>query len=406
MGLSAEMKNLSEDILASFKQRIIENEELVNDVQKTLDKFHKDHQEMADVLNSNAASLRKGLAKGEKERLNTYKDLMAGIHGTIATIKSDVVAIQAETLELVNEFSKDRSAMAVELNKFFAAGKADRDKNEKIRMKEFDKLMKSINADIVSINEEVVDIFKYTNEILEKFEKDHKDMSAELKADLSKNLAERIDYTRNLLNGFQKRLTEISKENQKMAQRLRKDLSIGETERLNEYNSIMKGIHAAIKGIRTDVRAIKKSTNGMINDFAQDRSQASSEWIKMQNAIAQMRKTGVVKKTTVVEKKAEKKEAVAEPVKVVIAEPAKLVVAEPVKAVAAELPLKVEVKEVAPLTLEEKVLNYIRKNPKGVRVSEMEGPLGETRMKLGFTAKILLDEGKVQKMDNIYFPIK
>ena len=31
------LKTLSEEIIASFKQRIIENEELVNDVQKTLD---------------------------------------------------------------------------------------------------------------------------------------------------------------------------------------------------------------------------------------------------------------------------------------------------------------------------------------------------------------------------------
>jgi len=44
MGLASEMKNLSEEILASFKQRIKETEErvqkngeFVNDVQKTLD---------------------------------------------------------------------------------------------------------------------------------------------------------------------------------------------------------------------------------------------------------------------------------------------------------------------------------------------------------------------------------
>ena len=36
----------------------------------------------------------------------------------------------------------------------------------------------------------------------------------------------------------------------------------------------------------------------------------------------------------------------------------------------------------------------------------MEGPLGETRMKLGYIAKALLDERKVQKVDNVYFPLK
>ena len=36
MGLGSEMKNLSEELLASFKQRIKENEELVNEVQNPL----------------------------------------------------------------------------------------------------------------------------------------------------------------------------------------------------------------------------------------------------------------------------------------------------------------------------------------------------------------------------------
>jgi len=52
------------------------------------------------------------------------------------------------------------------------------------------------------------------------------------------------------------------------------------------------------------------------------------------------------------------------------------------------------------------VLDFIAKHPKGVKVSEMEEALGETRMKLGYIAKVLLDEGKVQKIENIYFPLK
>ena len=67
---------------------------------------------------------------------------------------------------------------------------------------------------------------------------------------------------------------------------------------------------------------------------------------------------------------------------------------------------KVEVKPAVPMTLEEKVLDFIKSHPKGVKIAEMEEPLGETRMKLGFTAKGLLDEGKVQKIENIYFPLK
>ena len=43
-------------------------------------------------------------------------------------------------------------------------------------------------------------------------------------------------------------------------------------------------------------------------------------------------------------------------------------------------------------------------HPGGVKISEMEEPLKQTRMKLGFIAKELLDEGKVLKVENVYYP--
>jgi hypothetical protein len=399
MGLASEMKNLSEDILASFKNRIKENEELVSEVQKTLDGFRKDHQEMANVLKANASALRNGLANGEKERLDSYNELMNGIHVTISTIQQEVVAIQTSTFNLINVFATDRSQMAEELNQTFAQNRTERMQDEKARLTEFNALMKDINDDIKNIKDEVAAIFKNTNEMLATFDKEHNQMSDELKAELSRNLAERVEYTRTLLNGFQKRLAEISKENQKMAQNLQKDLAKGEVERIKEYNGIMKGIHSAIKGIQKEVQEVQKATSGMLKNYANDREGAVAEWNKMQVAIAKIRKTGVVEQPKQPEKKEVKAKAAAQPV-----------MQAPVEVVE-EKPVAVEPKEeakavVVPITLEEKVLNYINNHPKGVRISEMEGPLGETRMKLGFTAKTLLDDGKVQKIENAYFPNK
>ena len=390
MGLTSEMKNLSEEMLASFKQRIKENEELVTDVQKTLDGFHKDHLEMAAILNANAKALRKDLNQGEKERLNTYKDLMTGIHSTISTIQQEVVDIQTSTFNMINEFSTERSEMAEELNQTFAQNRAERKEDEKVRISEFNALMKDINDDIKDINDEVISIFKETNEMLATFDKEHQEMSAELKAELSQNLAERVEYTRVLLNGFQKRLAEIGKENQKMAQKLQKNLAKGEAERISEYNGVMKEIHAAIKGIQKEVKEVQKATSGMLNNYANDREGAVAEWNKMQAAIAKIRKTGVVESPKAVEKKLVKAE----------------IVAEPVMEAPLEVAPQVEAKPTIPMTLEEKVLDFINKHPNGLRISEMEQPLGETRMKLGFIAKALLEEGKVQKLENVYFPIK
>jgi len=391
MGLASEMKNLSEDILASFKNRIKENEELVSEVQKTLDGFRKDHQEMANVLKANASALRDGLANGEKERLNSYNELMNGIQSTISTIQQEVVAIQTSTFNLINVFATDRSQMAEELNQTFVQNRTERMQDEKARLTEF-------NADIKNIKDEVAAIFKNTNEMLATFDKEHHEMSDELKAELSRNLAERVEYTRALLTGFQKRLAEISMENQKMAQNLQKALAKGEVERIKEYNGIMKGIHAAIKGIQKEVQEVQKATSGMLKNYANDREGAVAEWNKMQVAIAKIRKTGVVEQP----KQAEKKESKAK----VAVEPVKQAPIEVVEETPVAVEAKVEAKTEIPMTLEEKVLDYINKNPKGVRISEMEGPLGETRMKLGFTAKTLLEDGKVQKIDNAYFPIK
>jgi len=450
MGLASEMKNLSEEILSSFKQRIKETEErvqkngeFINDVQKTLDGIRKDHKEMADVLNAKAFTLKKDLAKGEKERMNTFNELMSGIHHTIGSIQKEVVAIQTSTFSMINKFTSDRAHMAGELVTFFAQGRKGREQNEKARMqdkknriKEFDALMKTINVDLKSLNDEVNSIFKNTGDLLEKFDKEHSEMSTELKAELSKNLIERVNYTKSLLLGFQDRLSEISNENQQLAKKMSKDLadsqkeiSKGDAERLLDYKEVMKEIHAAIKGIRKEVKDIQKATAGMIGNFSQDRSQASAGWNKMQDSITRLKGKGVVKQPKEVVKKAEKKETkkevsakkikktpvITEPAKKametpVIAEAAKKVKESPVKAEAAkkvrEAPVKAEPKPVVPMTLEEKILDYINQHPKGVRISEMEEPLGETRMKLGYIAKNLLDSGKVQKVDNIYFPLK
>lgn len=316
MGLAVDMKNLSEELLSSFRQRISENEDLVNEVKKTLDGFHKDHQELAATLSANAAELRKDMANDEKERLLTYKNLMGDIHNSISEIRKEVAGIQPTTFNLINEFATERGQMADELNKFFSDERNERKQNEKDRLKDFDLLMKDINN-------EVLNIFKETNDMIALFEKEHQEMSDE--------------------------------------------------------------------------------TTFKLNDLLQNRVQASVEWSKMKNEMAKIRNKSVAAKPEKVAVKAEKKEVkletqVIEEKKIVVEEKAEPVVKAPAKP-------KAEPKTKAPVSLEEKVLDYINKHPGGVRISEIEEPIGETRMKLGFIAKNLLDEGKVLKIDTVYYPV-
>ena len=361
MGLASEMKNLSEDILASFKQRIKENEELVNDVQKTLDGFRKDHQEMATVLNANAAALRVKLDKDEKNRL---KD-------------ADI---------LMKNMIKEHKDMA-------AALRSGLDEDEKIRMKEFDALMKSIN-------EKISEIFTYTHALLEKSEVERLKEFVALMKSINEEISEIFTYTHALLEKSEiERLKEfailmksINEEILRIFTYTHDMLAKGEEDRLKEFDVVMTGIC-------NDVKNLKKAVAGLLGDYAQDREGASSAWKKMSEILAQLRKTAVTPPKEVI-KKVEKKEVKEEA-------PVEAAKEAPVEA-KKEIPVEKEPAFTSfpkePMTLEEKVLDYIDKHPKGVKVSAMEQPLDETRMKLGFVARNLLDQGKVLKIENIYYP--
>jgi hypothetical protein len=56
------------------------------------------------------------------------------------------------------------------------------------------------------------------------------------------------------------------------------------------------------------------------------------------------------------------------------------------------------------MTLEEKVLDFINRHPGGVKIMDIEESLGEKRMRLGFVAKKLLDDGRVLKIETTYYP--
>jgi DNA repair ATPase RecN len=395
MGMAEQMKNLSEEILANYKQRAAEfqqrlkdNAELVKEVQKTLDGFRNDHMEMAATIRANAANLRSNLAQEQKDRLKSFQELMTGI-------QNEVDEIKVSTTGMLKDFSVSHDAMAEKLNKELDEDKANRANWNTGRMKEFGGLMKNINSEIIKIQKEVSDVFGYTDKLLKKFSSDHGKMSAEMKAELAANLTERVKYTQGLLDQYNKSLAEMSKENQKMAKALKADLAKSRKELSQSDIQRMKDFNVTFTGIQKKVQEIQKFVNTFLGEFSTDRQQAAATWAKLAEAIANLGKTPapVAKKAApapvkpVVEEK--KKEVVVEE---------KVKVAEPV----AEKPKVVEAPK--ELTLEEKVLQYINNHKKGVKVADMEEPFGETRMRLGFITKKLLDDGKILKVENAYFP--
>lgn len=430
MGMANDMKKLADEILASYKiraeelqQRLKDNDSMVKDVQDMLQGFRNDHQEIvasikanAVALKENAKKLKADMAQDEKDRLNAFKEMMDGINATISRIQDEVVGIKVSTENMMKDFSTAHKDMTSKMQEDFAADKAGRAEWNAGRLKSFDEMMQGIHDDMDRVRKEVGGIFDDvaqflvdTDNMMKGFAKEHNEMSAELRADLKANLEKRRNDTRALLNDFNKRLAEISKENQQMAKTLhaeldksRKDLAASDVQRLKDFKVTMGAIQGKVNEIQTFV-------NTFLGELKNERVQASVIWEKLAEAKANLSKAvaavPAVKKAAVEETK-----PVATPVKEEPAQP--IVESKPVEKEAepkekpapkADKP-KEPVKAEKELTLEEKVLAHINKHPKGVRVSDMEEPLNETRMRIGFIAKQLLDDGKVLKMENRYYP--
>jgi len=54
--------------------------------------------------------------------------------------------------------------------------------------------------------------------------------------------------------------------------------------------------------------------------------------------------------------------------------------------------------------MEEMIIKYIQSHLNGVKMTEMEESLQQSRLRLGYVASKLLQEGKIKKVENRYYP--
>jgi len=241
----------------------------------------------------------------------------------------------------------------------------------------------------------VEDLSKSVEDMLKEFQMEHKQMSGEQAKSLADFMADLTKNVGNMMKGIQKAHKE-------MADDLKESLGKGETARLKSFKSMMGNIQKGIKDIESYVanklkefsdahsdmsEALKKdlakyagdiasSVKKLLGEYAADMKKAANAWQGMSRTLVRARKGGTAVS------KAEAKVKV-RPVKEAVEE------------------------EVAPpeMGMEERVLEFIERHPEGVRVSDMEDPLGVARTRLGVIAKRLLEEGKVRKEENLYFPL-
>jgi ElaB/YqjD/DUF883 family membrane-anchored ribosome-binding protein len=188
-----------------------------------------------------------------------------------------------------------------------------------------------------------------TNTMMNGFKKTHGEMSAELKGKLAASLTSIRTYTRD-------KLKEFEKSHGRMSDSLKKSLT-------RYVNDLAKDVSRLLHGYDTDMKKAGKS------------------WNRMSSALSGSRMKTTVPSVEVKEKISTVQEAIDR-----------------------ERPEQKQTTREA--EVEGRVLEYINKHPEGVKVGNMEMVFGLPRTKLGMEAKKLLEEGRIRKEANLYYPME
>jgi len=270
---------------------------------------------------------------------------------------------------------------------------------------------KMANEQAKALKDFVNELSNSVGNMIEGIQKGHKEMADKLKADLAKGEEERLKGEEERLKDFKtmmadiqkavkeietyvkNKLKEFSDTHADMSEELKKELA----KYVNDLVNTTKELMANNKKLMGNIQARQKERNAEVADlleaFKTEREKMAANW---QALTAKMAKKRGIKPEVEVEVKVRPVEEAVEEV----VEEAKEEVVEEVVEEAKEEEVPTEI------SLEERVLEFIERHPEGVRVGDMEEPLGVTRLRLGRIAKSLLNEGKVRKEDNLYFPLE
>ena len=216
-------------------------------------------------------------------------------------------------------------------------------------------------------------------EMRDAFEADHKEKSA--------GQAQMLQEFRNTLSDSVDKLMDAFGAD-------RSKRSVGQARALQKFHSALSNsVEKMLHVFSADHQKMKKvqgeSLAALINELRQG-SEALRN-VQKDGSGKVVSRAAKAKKRKVVEPEKAPVVAAQEETSVIEAESLVQTVEEKVAAVSADL--------------EGQVLEYISSRPKGVRVGDMEEPLGANRMRLGVIAKKLYESNKVRKEENLYLPL-
>ena len=292
-----------------------------------------------------------------------------------------------DTHKMLKGFQAEHKEMATNLRGELAKGEEKRLKGEEQRLKDF-------KVTMANIQKFVSDLGKEVSAMIERFQKEHKTMADKLKENLEKGEADRLKTFNDMMGNIHQdinqietyvanKLKEFSDAHAGMSEELKKMLANYVADMVKATKKLMGDIQKRQKERTAEVADLNAEVADLLETFKTEREKMAANWQALTAKMA--KKRGIKPKVEAEVKVRPVKEAIKEAIKEVIEE---------------------EEKEAPPeMDLDEKILQFINKHPEGVKVGDMEEPLGVPRMRLGVITKKLLEEGKVRKEEKMYFPL-
>ena len=409
------MRRLKEDIITSYDARVASVADIAKDTKVLMGRFGDEHKEMSDEL-------RRTLSQNEAERI---KETQAEINERIHYVET-----------FLSDFRKEHQQMAKALRTMLA-------ESETTRLEEFKALLESIQTRQKERENEVT-------QMLDDFQKAHAQMSADLKVVLSKvkpeltaaenerfqqaqaEIKERMETISQMLSDFHKSHAEMSADLRAELAKVKPELTAAEKERFQQaqaeirereemisqmlsdfhkFHAEMSGdLRAELAKVKPELTAAEKErfeqTQGeikervtlisqMLNEFKEEREGIAAEWNKLCEVMAQRRTFGV-ERVRQHEKEVRKEAKEAERRAKTEAEEAER------KAKAEAEEAERRAKEQMFRTTKNQIYGVIANNPGGIKLTDIGEAVGEKWQKLNPYVRELIDEGKIEKTDNLY----
>jgi gas vesicle protein len=217
-------------------------------------------------------------------------------------------------------------------------------------------------------------------------------MGEELREDLARDKADRHSEVEAMLSDFGQRRRVMRAE-------LRRDLAQSRRETRSEVEELQRDLAQSRRETRSEVEELQREAQELVRDLGKARKEMGEE---LREDLARDKADRRSEVRADLKRAADAWQELARPKLVVELGPAEEEREEQAETVAAPMATEAEREN---LNWEESLLAAIRAHPEGITLTEVAEGFGVAPVVLGRAVRNLLDQGKIQKSRNSYFPL-